>query len=162
MDPLSMLFSLSLVLLGGVLGWYLNKIQNKQTSKESESKQVKQIIQSLIQELDFNFSVLEKGMSTKKSLTGKEYEWFRGSLQSKSYESIVNSGNLTLLPPEMQTVVSFYYEKLEELNFTGNSTMPNPMGNPSISVSYQKDLVAGLKESYPEIKKALEMACDEM
>lgn len=158
MDTVSILFSILLILLGSILGYYLNMLQNQQTSKESEGKHLEQIIKSLLQELEFNYSILEKGMSTKKSLEGTEYDWFRGSLQSKSYESIVHSGNLTVLPPEIQISVSFYYEKLEELNYIRNETMPGPIGNPSENVSYQKQLLSALMETYSEIKEALEHA----
>ncbi len=155
MDLFSILFNISLVLLEWIFGSYLTNKQNKKTSNISEDKQLEQIVKSLLQELDFNYTILEEGLGTMKSLTGTEYEWFRGSLQSKSYESIVNSGTLTILPPEVQTIVSFYYEKLEELNFIGNQTMPMPIGNPSENVSYQKQLLSALKEAYSEIKETL-------
>ena len=97
-------------------------------------------------------------MRARARLEGTEYDWFRGSLQSKSCESIVHSGNLTVLPPEIQILVSFYYEKLEELNYIANETMPGPIGNPSENVSYQKQLLFALLETYSEIKEALEHA----
>jgi hypothetical protein len=157
MDPLSMLFNISLVLLGGILGYYLNQIQNNQTSKESEIKEIKQIIKSLLFELEYNFSVLQKGLGTKKSLTGTDYVWFTGSFQTRSYDSIVNSGDLTLLDPEIQTSVSIYYEKINELNFIGHETMPFPIGgSASQNVNYQKTLHSALKEAYPELKEYLE------
>jgi len=74
MDTVSILFSILLILLGSILGYYLNMLQNQQTSKESEGKHLEQIIKSLLQELEFNYSILEKGMSTKKSLEGTEYD----------------------------------------------------------------------------------------
>jgi len=161
MDPFSMLFSLSLVFLGGILGYYLNQIQNKQTSKESEIKNKKQIIKSILFELEFNFSILQKGLGIKKSLSGTDYDWFTGSVQTKSYDSIVNSGALTLLDPEIQTIVSIYYEKLKELNYIGNETMPlNIGGSASQNVSYQKSLLSALIEAYPELKAHLELHVD--
>ena len=153
MDTFSILFSILLILLGSILGYYLNILQNQQTSKESEGKHLEQSIKSLLQELEFNYSILKKGMSTKKSLGGTEYDWFRGSLQSKSYESIVHSGNLTDLPPEIQISVSFYYEKLEELNYIGNETMPGPIGNPSENVSYQNNYFPPLWKPILRLKK---------
>jgi len=36
--------------------------------------------------------------------------------------------------------------------------MPGPIGNPSENVSYQKQLLSALMETYSEIKEALEHA----
>lgn len=144
--------SFSIFVLGVIFTYIVGRILRKENRVEGETITKKQVVESLLSELELNNKIIQRGLGKAKTIRGSEVDWFTSSLFSSSYDSLINSGKFTLLSPDVQVSVSMYYETLNRLKEFGEKAAP-----PHFKDMYQDNiqtinsLIELLSETYNDI-----------
>ena len=161
MDILSIILDIFLVVLGIIIGTWYQKRQEISTKKEYDFSEKENLVTSLIHELELNFESINQGLGKRKTLRGNEVDWFTSFLYVKTYDSILNSGKLTLFTPDIQSALSLIYERINDLNDYGQNAMPPPFedmydGNIKAIEYLKKALIETIPMLIEELKNELE------
>lgn len=103
--------------VGAFLGFLFGVRIERKSRREEDVEERKSVIESLLQELDYNFHVLgDNSLIVVKLLHDGKIKVETNPLLTSMFRSIVASGKLTLLPPLLQF-------KLADYNARSNSIM---------------------------------------
>jgi len=145
MDISSIIIDVFLVVLGIFIGSWYQKRQEISTKKEYDFSEKENLVTSLIHELELNLESIGQGLGKRNTLRGNEVDWFTSFLFVNTYESILNSGKLTIFTPDMQSALSLIYERINDLNNFSQNSMPPPF----------KDMYDGNIKAIESLMKAL-------
>jgi predicted PurR-regulated permease PerM len=113
------LIQLLSTLIGALVGFVLAMALNRHEEKRQTRKTRDQVIDSIVEELSQTQNGL-KNLSTNFDIrwdkTEKRFIGTFGLASRSAFESVVNSGNFTLLSASLQTRVSETYQRIELFN----------------------------------------------
>jgi len=101
--------------LGAYLGYRYGIRQERQMRKEEEKELKKETIESLVQEMDYNSTILGDDAVIVMNRKTDRIPYVVNSLSVSSYESTVASGRFSLISPINQISLSEYYEHCKRI-----------------------------------------------
>lgn len=98
--------------IGAFLGFLFAVRVERQSRREEDVEERKSVLESLLQELDYNYSVLgDNSLILVKILHDGKIKVDTNPLITSMFQSIVASGKLTLLPPLLQFKLADYHAR---------------------------------------------------
>jgi len=101
--------------LGAYLGYRYGIRQERQMRNEEEKELKKETIESLVQKMDYNFTILNDEAIIVMNRKTDRIPYNINSLSTSSYESTVASGRFSLISPINQIYLSEYYEQCKRI-----------------------------------------------
>jgi hypothetical protein len=122
MEYIDQIINAAILALGLFVGYLFGRERAKKTQNKQLIEETIRVKESLYAEIKENYGYVIKGLEPVEGLRGSPIEWFRYSLLADIYDSVVNSGNFSLLAPEIQVSFSVYYKNVKKMNSLASNT----------------------------------------
>ena len=137
------------VLLGVFLGYKYSIRQDREIHKEDETEKKDQVVTSIIGELFMNHQIIEN------MLVSLDFSTITFDiLMTSCFQSAVNSGHFSLLSPNVQGSLNYYYHTINKFNTVITNTKSD--NDFSENLHLMKNLLEWLERSYMDTSDSLE------